>query len=49
MKAQAPKAMVEPLDTNLVTKLWVTISKNGLLIQQLSEYIKLVEIVIVSV
>jgi hypothetical protein len=32
-----------------MTKLWVTINDNGLLTQQLSEYMKLLEIVIVLV
>jgi hypothetical protein len=48
MKTQAPKAMVKPFDINLVTKLWVTINNNVLLIQQLNEYLKLAEIVVVS-
>jgi hypothetical protein len=48
MKSQAPKAMVEPFDTNPVTKLWVTINNNVLLTQQLNEYLKLVKIAMVS-
>jgi hypothetical protein len=32
-----------------MTKLWVTINNNGLLTEQLSEYMKLLEIVIVLV
>jgi hypothetical protein len=43
MKMHVPKAMVKPFDINLATKLWVTINNNGLFIQQLSEYLKLVE------
>jgi hypothetical protein len=39
--------MDEPFDINLVTKLWVTMSKNVLFIQRLSEYLKLVEIAVV--
>jgi hypothetical protein len=49
MKTQVPKAMAEPFDTNPVTKLWVTINNNALLTQQLSEYLKLAEIMIVLV
>jgi hypothetical protein len=49
MKTQAHKAMVEPFDVNLMTKLWIIINKNGLLIQRLNEYLKLVEITIVLV
>jgi hypothetical protein len=44
MKTQAPKAMAEPFDTDLVTKLCVTINNNVLLTQQLNEYLKLAEI-----
>jgi len=33
MKMKPPKALVEPFDTNLVTKLWITISINALFIQ----------------
>jgi hypothetical protein len=40
--------MVEPFDINLVTKLWVTINNNVLLDQWLNEYLKLAEIVVVS-
>jgi hypothetical protein len=40
--------MAKPFDTNLVTKLWITISNNVLLTQRLSKYLKLVEIVVVS-
>jgi hypothetical protein len=39
--------MAKPFDANPMTKLWVTINDNGLLIQQLNEYMNLVEIVIV--
>ncbi len=48
MKMHVPKAMVEPFDINPVTKLWVKINNNGLLTQKLSEYLKLVENVVVS-
>ncbi len=48
MKAQAPKAMVEPFDINSMIKLWVKISNNGLFTQQLSKQLKLVEIVVMS-
>jgi len=33
MKTHAPKAMAKPFDTNLVTKLWITINNNVLLTQ----------------
>jgi hypothetical protein len=49
MKTQAHKPMVEPFDVNPMTKLWIVINKNGLLIQRLNEYLKLVEITIVLV
>jgi hypothetical protein len=49
MKTKAPKAMAEPFDTNLATKLWVTISTNALFIQWLNEYLKLVDITVVLV
>jgi hypothetical protein len=39
--------MVEPFDINLVTKLWVTINNNALFIEWLSEYLNVVEIVVV--
>jgi hypothetical protein len=41
--------MVEPFDINIMTKLWVTINNNDLITQQLSEYLKLVEIVMMSI
>ncbi len=47
METQAPKVMDEPFDTNLMTKLWV--NDNALFIQRLSEYLKLVEIIVVLV
>jgi hypothetical protein len=43
MKMKAPKAMAEPFDTNLVSKLW------ALFIQWLNEYLKLVDIMVVVV
>jgi hypothetical protein len=46
---KAPKAMAKPFDTNLVTKLWVTININALFIQQINEYLKLVDIIVVLV
>jgi hypothetical protein len=49
LKAKTPKAMVEPFNTNSMTKLWMTINNNGLLIQWLSEFMNLVVIVIVLV
>jgi hypothetical protein len=49
MKMKAPKAMVEPFDTNLMTKLWVTININTLFNQRLNEYLKLFDIMVVVV
>jgi hypothetical protein len=37
--------MAKSFNVNPMTKLWVTITDNGLLIQQLNEYMNLVEIV----
>ncbi len=48
MKTQAPKAIIEPFDVNPMTTLWVTINTNALFIQQLNDYLKLVEIIVVS-
>jgi hypothetical protein len=48
VKTQAPKAMVKSFDVNPMTKLCTLISNNGLLAQRLSEYLKLVEITIIS-
>jgi hypothetical protein len=47
-KMKAPKPMAKPFDTNLVTKLWVTINTNALFIQRLNGYLKLVDITMVS-
>jgi hypothetical protein len=50
MKRQAPNAMIEPFDTNPMTKLCYLIGNNAFLIQiLLSEYLKFVEIAIVLV
>jgi hypothetical protein len=38
--------MVDPFDTNPVTKLWVTINNNDLFIQKLNEYLKLAKIAV---
>ncbi len=48
VKTQALKAMVKSVDLNPMTKLWITINKNGLFIQQLNEYLKLIKIAMVS-
>jgi hypothetical protein len=48
-KFKAPKAMAKPFDINLITKLWVSINKNGLLNYCVSKYTKLAKIVIVLV
>jgi hypothetical protein len=40
--------MVEPFDMNPIIKLWKTITNNSLLCQCLNEYMKLVEITIIS-
>jgi hypothetical protein len=49
MKSHAPKVTNELCDKNLVTKMWVTINNNTLLIEWLSEFLKLAKIVMVSV
>ncbi len=49
VKTQEPKAMAKSFDVNLMTKLCTLISNNGLPAQRLSEYLKLVEITIISV
>jgi hypothetical protein len=41
MKSHALKAMGEPFDKNLVTKMWVIINNNTLLTKWLSEFLKL--------
>jgi hypothetical protein len=46
VKSHALKAMGEPFDKNLVTKMWVTINNNTLLTKQLSEFLKLAKIVL---
>jgi hypothetical protein len=48
MKMHVAKAMVELFDINIMTKLWDTINNNDLITQQLSEILKLVEIVMIS-
>jgi hypothetical protein len=48
MKMHVAKAMVEPFDINIMIKLWVTINNNDLITQQLSEILKLVEIIMMS-
>ncbi|CAK9193019.1 unnamed protein product [Sphagnum troendelagicum] len=40
--------MVGPFDIDPVTKSWVTISNNAIFIERLSEYLKLADIVVVS-
>jgi hypothetical protein len=49
LKIQVPKVMPKPFDTNPRTKLWVTINNKVLFTQQVSEYLKLAEITMVSV
>jgi len=49
IKAQATKAIVDPFDINPIMKLWVTNTNNSLLCQWLSEYMKLIEIIVVSI
>jgi hypothetical protein len=48
MKAQITKAIADPFDINPIMKLWVTSTNNLLLCQCLSEYMRLVEIIVVS-
>jgi hypothetical protein len=49
IKAQGTKAIADPFDINPIMKLWVTNTNNSLLCQCLSEYMKLVEIILVSI
>jgi hypothetical protein len=48
IKAQATKAIADPFDINPIMKLWVTSTNNSLFCQCLREYMKLVEITVVS-
>ena len=49
MKSHAHSAMAEPRDANPVTKLWQKVGTNGLLLNRLSEFIKVAEIAITAV
>ena len=49
MKSHAHSAMAEPKDANPITKLWQKVGTNGLLLNRLSEFIKVVEIAITAV
>ena len=49
MKSHAHSAMAEPRDANPVTKLWQKVGTNGLLLNWLSEFIKVAEIAITAV
>jgi len=48
MKAQITKAIADLFDINPIMKLWLTSTNNSLLCQCLSEYMRLVEIIVVS-
>lgn len=49
MKSHAREAMEEPRDQNPVTKLWVKVGQNALMLNRLSEFIKVAEIAITAV
>jgi hypothetical protein len=49
MKSNSKGAMEEPWDRNLQTKLWQKVSQNSLMVQHLSEFIKVAEIVVTTV
>ena len=49
MKSHAHAAMEEPRDENPLTKVWVRIGQNALMLSRLSEYIKVAEIAIAVV
>ena len=44
MKSHAKEAMEEPRDQNPVTKLWVKVGQNALMLNRVSEFIKVAEI-----
>jgi len=49
MKSHAQGAMEEPRDQNPLTKVWVRIGQNALMLNRLSEFIKVAEIAICAV
>jgi hypothetical protein len=49
MKSNCKSAMEEPHDHNPMTKMWQRIGQNALMLNRLSEYIKLCEIVVTAV
>ena len=49
MKSNIDKILEPPYDVNLVSKLWQKLGCNGLLLSKLSEFMRLVEIVITNV
>jgi hypothetical protein len=49
MKTQAFKAMEEPKDENVVTKLWRQLATNSLLVVCLYEFMKLAELAIIQI
>ena len=49
MKSHTHSAMAESKDPNLVTKLWQKVGTDGLLLNRLSEFIKVAEIAITVV
>jgi DNA primase large subunit len=48
MRSNAKSAMEEPRDKNPVSKLWQKIGQNALMLNRLSEFIKLAEIAITA-
>jgi hypothetical protein len=49
MKSHAKAAMEEPRDRNLITKLWKKIGSNALILNCLSEFFKIAEIVVTAI
>jgi hypothetical protein len=49
MKSNAKRVMEEPRDVNPLTKLWVKVRQNTLILNRLSEFIKVVELTVTVV
>jgi hypothetical protein len=49
MKNHISKAMAEPRDENLMTKLWCQLVTNNLLVQHFSKFMQLVELAVIQV
>jgi hypothetical protein len=49
MKSNSKGAIEEPQDRNPLTKLWQKVNQNSLMVQRLSEFIKVTEIAVTAV